>query len=50
MTIYGIAAMLIFFVTFASTKEVVPPTVNSSKTSLKESLKGLTGQAWILFL
>lgn len=50
MTIYGIIAMLIFFITFANTKEVVPPTVNNEKTSLKESLKGLTGQAWILFL
>ena len=47
MTVYGIAAMLIFFVTFASTKEVVPPTVNKE---LKEDFKGLTGQAWILFL
>ncbi len=50
MTIYGIVAMLIFFVTFASTKEVVPPAVEQHKTSLRESLKGLTGQAWILFL
>lgn len=50
MTIYGIAAMLIFFVTFASTEEVVPPTVSNEKTTLLESLKGITGQAWILFL
>lgn len=50
MTVYGIIAMVIFFITFASTKEVVPPTVSNEKTSLKESLKGLTGQAWILFL
>ena len=50
MTVYGIVAMIIFFVTFASTKEVVPPTVSSKKTSLKDSLKGLTGQAWILFM
>lgn len=49
MTIYGIVAMLIFFVTFASTKEVVPPTVSHEKTSLKNDFKGLTGQAWILF-
>ena len=49
MTIYGIVAMLIFFVTFASTKEVVPTTVSNEKMSLKDSLKGLTGQAWILF-
>ena len=27
----------------------MPPTVNNEKISLKESLKGLTGQAWILF-
>ena len=50
MTIYGIIAMIIFFITFANTEEVAPPTVNNEKTSLKESLKGLTGQAWILFL
>ena len=49
MTIYGIVAMIIFFITFANTEEVVPPTVNNEKISLKESLKGLTGQAWILF-
>lgn len=49
MTIYGIAAMCIFFVTFASTKEVVLPTVNQKHSSLKEDFKGLTGQAWILF-
>lgn len=50
MTIYGIAAMCIFFVTFASTKEVVPPTINQKHSSLREDFKGLTGQAWILFL
>lgn len=50
MTVYGIIAMIIFFITFASKKEVVPPTVSNEKTSLKESLKGLTGQVWILFL
>lgn len=50
MTIYGIAAMIIFFITFANTKEVVPPTVSNTKVKLKDSLKGLTGQAWILFL
>lgn len=50
MTIYGIVAMCIFFITFASTKEVVPPTVNQKHSSLKEDFKGLTGQAWILFL
>ncbi|MDD3278687.1 MAG: MFS transporter [Lachnospiraceae bacterium] len=50
MTIYGIVAMFIFFVTFASTKEVVPPTVQQKHSSLLEDFKGLTGQAWILFL
>lgn len=50
MTVYGIAAMLIFFVTFASTKEVVPPAVVQTRKTLKEDLKSLTGQAWILFL
>ena len=50
MTIYGIVAMFVFFFTFANTKEVVPPTVSNEKTSLKESFRGLTGQAWILFL
>ncbi|MCC8075185.1 MAG: glycoside-pentoside-hexuronide (GPH):cation symporter [Clostridiales bacterium] len=50
MTIYGIAAMLIFFVTFASTEEMVPPTINQKHSSLREDFKGLTGQAWILFL
>ncbi len=49
MTIYGIAAMCIFFVTFASTKEVVPPTIIQKHSSLREDFKGLTGQAWILF-
>lgn len=50
MTIYGIAAMFIFFITFASTKEVVPPTVSQKHSSLREEFKNLTGQAWILFL
>lgn len=50
MTLYGITAMFIFFVTFASTKEVVPPAVNQKHSSLREDFKGLTGQAWILFL
>ncbi|MDD3361262.1 MAG: MFS transporter [Hespellia sp.] len=50
MSIYGIAAMFIFFLTFASTKEVVPPTINQKHCSLKDDFKGLTGQAWILFL
>lgn len=50
MTVYGIAAMFIFFLTFASTKEVVPPTISQKHSSLREDFKGLTGQAWILFL
>lgn len=50
MTIYGIVAMFIFFITFANTKEVVPSTVSNEKVKLSESFKGLTGQAWILFL
>ena len=50
MTLYGIAAMCIFFFTFASTEEVVPPTVSQKHSSLKDDFKGLTGQAWILFL
>lgn len=50
MTIYGILAMLIFFVTFASTKEVVPPSVSREKSSLREDLKGLTSQSWIFFV
>jgi GPH family glycoside/pentoside/hexuronide:cation symporter len=50
MTIYGIAAMFIFFFTFANTKEVVPPSVNQKHSSLIKDFKGLTGQAWLLFL
>lgn len=50
MTIYGILAMLIFFITFASTKEVVPPSVAREHTTLRDDLKALTGQSWIFFL
>lgn len=50
MTIYGILAMLIFFVTFASTKEVVPPSVTHEKSTLRDDLKGLTSQSWVLFI
>lgn len=50
MTIYGVLAMFIFFITFASTKEVVPPSVNREQSSLREDLKALTGQSWIFFL
>lgn len=49
MTLYGIVAMCIFFFTFSSTREVVPTTVTNDHASLKASLQGLTGQAWILF-
>lgn len=50
MTIYGVLAMFIFFITFASTKEVVLPSVERKKSSLREDLKALTGQSWIFFL
>ena len=50
MTIYGILAMFIFFVTFASTKEVMPPAVTETNQSFKESFKGMTGQAWLLMI
>lgn len=49
MTVYGIAAMIIFFITFANTEEVVPPSTAHEKSTLKDDFKGLTGQAWILF-
>lgn len=49
MTVYGVLAMLIFFITFASTKEVVPSSVTRKKSSLKEDLKALTDQSWIFF-
>ena len=48
MGIYGVAAMLIFFLTFASTEEVVPPSVENSDGSLINHLKAMTGQAWIV--
>ncbi|WP_160033859.1 MFS transporter [Paenibacillus sp. An7] len=50
MSIYGIMALIIFVITFMSTKEVVPPTINSGKSSFKEDFKGLTGQAAIFFI
>lgn len=50
MGIYGVAAMLIFFLTFACTEEVVPPSVQNEDTSLKENLKALTGQAWLVMI
>lgn len=50
MSIYGIMALIIFVITFMSTKEVVPPTINPGKSSFKEDFKGLTGQAAIFFI
>lgn len=50
MTVYGIAAMVIFFLTFASTKEVIPPAVEEQNSTLKENFKGMTGQAWLLMV
>lgn len=50
MTVYGILAMCIFFITFACTKEVVPPAVAEQKTSFRENLKGMTDQAWLLMI
>ncbi len=49
MSLYGVLAMIIFFITFASTKEVVPPSVARKKSSLREDIKALTGQSWIFF-
>lgn len=50
MGIYGIAAMLIFFLTFASTEEVVPPSVQNENSSLKENIKAMTDQAWLVMI
>lgn len=50
MTIYGIAAMIIFVFTFMSTKEVVPPSVSYEKSSFKQDFKGLTDQSIIFFV
>lgn len=50
MSTYGIAAMLLFVFTFMNTKEVIPPSVQPGETSLKQDLKGLTGQAAIFFI
>lgn len=50
MTIYGVAAVIVFVFTFFNTKEVVPPTVEPGKSSFKEDLKGLTGHAIIFFV
>lgn len=50
MSLYGIAAMLIFVYTFMNTKEVVPPSVIHEKSSFKQDLKGLTDQSIIFFI
>lgn len=50
MGVYGVAAMLIFFLTFASTEEVVPPSVQNETSSLKDNIKAMTGQAWIVMI
>lgn len=50
MGVYGVAAMLIFFLTFASTEEVVPPSVQNKDNSLKANIKAMTSQAWIVMI
>lgn len=50
MTIYGVLAMFIFFITFASTEEIIPSTAAGKKNSLKQDVKALTGQSWIFFI
>ncbi len=50
MTIYGIIAMLLFVFTFMNTKEVIPPSIQLEKPSLKEDLKGITGQTMIFLI
>lgn len=50
MSIYGIIAMLLFVFTFMNTKEVILPTVQPGKTSIKEDLKGMTDQTFIFLI
>lgn len=50
MGVYGVAAMLIFFLTFASTEEVVPPSVQNETSALKDNIKAMTGQAWLVMI
>ncbi len=50
MGVYGVAAMLIFFLTFASTEEVVPPSVKNENSSLVDNIKAMTGQAWLVMI
>ncbi|WP_175638174.1 MFS transporter [Metabacillus schmidteae] len=50
MTLYGILAMILFVYTFMSTKEVIPPSIQPGKTSIKDDLKGLTGQTFIFLI
>ena len=50
MGVYGVAAMLIFLLTFASTEEVVPPSVQNETSSLKDNVRAMTGQAWLVMI
>ncbi|MVB09493.1 Isoprimeverose transporter [Caprobacter fermentans] len=50
MSIYGVAAMLIFGITFLNTEEVVPTSVTHEHSRLKDDLKGLTGASIVLFI
>lgn len=50
MGVYGVAAMLIFFYTFASTEEVIPPSVKNESTSIKDNIKAMTDQAWLVMI
>jgi len=50
MGVYGILAMILFYITFASTKERVQPPI-SQKTSLKNDLKDLlSNRPWMILL
>ena len=42
--------MLLFVFTFMNTKEVIPPSIQLEKPSLKEDLKGITGQTMIFLI
>lgn len=50
MSLYGVAAMLLFVFTFMNTKEVIPPSVQPGKSTLKQDLKGITDQTVIFFI
>ncbi len=50
MGIFGVLAMILFYITFASTKERVHPSIEQ-KTSLKNDLKDLLGnKPWMILL